>query len=518
MFFLLHYHLMARQTCIASPIAKSKQSLSLQLGARMYLNGYLENSPVEKTTMLMTSSFNRLIESIYDSQSRPYVRACIIVVKPTGILNFYLHSNGVEVGCHDLSVNNIEYYEEKDIAHIIDDHLVLQSEQITHEDDQRFPMQKAKLFHYDETSDEKWFFVPLAFSKGWVRGRFFNMLCSEFTKRWSHSLATHHGILFADSDMFAAASRALDIDSLVLDVCNEITNPQVSLSEYDRVDYCRLFDQIAAQTYESKPSKGSVAFLSQDCCTEDKQTILFLDALSMNRSKHREIRKLLELVKLRGALLIDPETNLLYGLTLNSINSRGVTINFSDNCWTLIDKATPVFKSNRGHYIHAKSAYSTLIDLSNEAIDWIANPDKIVDIVTEASKQKHGTCLVISDSASAEAERLECCGRCVVISPTDLTMYPEFILPLSCIDGALLVDSSGVCVGIGAIVDGVATVKGSKARGARYNSLLNYVAWKKVTEPNNHYLVVIVSEDGTVDSFATETINIDELSPDNRNG
>lgn len=292
----------------------------------MYLSGYLENSPVEKVAMLMTSSFNTLIESIYDSQSRPYVRVCIIVVNSTGKLSFYLHSNGMEVGCYDLIASKIDNYEETDIVQIIDNHLVLQSEQTTHEEDQRFPMQSAKRFYHDETTDEEWYFAPLAHSKGWIRGRFFNALCGEFTKRWSHSLLAHNEILLADPDMFAAATRAVNIEKLIVDVCNSITNPQISLSEYNRIDYCRLFDQIASQTYESKPSKGSIAFFSQASCIGDDQTLFFLDAISLSCSSPREIRKLLELVKTGGTLLIDPERNVLYGLTLNNNLGRITTI------------------------------------------------------------------------------------------------------------------------------------------------------------------------------------------------
>jgi DisA bacterial checkpoint controller nucleotide-binding len=63
------------------------------------------------------------------------------------------------------------------------------------------------------------------------------------------------------------------------------------------------------------------------------------------------------------------------------------------------------------------------------------------------------------------------------------------------IDGAVLVDPSGFCHGIGVILDGTATSVGDRARGARYNSALKYLAsWQDTPT-----VILIVSEDGMID-------------------
>lgn len=65
---------------------------------------------------------------------------------------------------------------------------------------------------------------------------------------------------------------------------------------------------------------------------------------------------------------------------------------------------------------------------------------------------------------------------------------------LTRIDGAIIVDLSGRCYAIGAILDGSAVpAKQDSARGSRYNSALRYVSSRKRT------LAIVTSEDGGVE-------------------
>jgi len=67
------------------------------------------------------------------------------------------------------------------------------------------------------------------------------------------------------------------------------------------------------------------------------------------------------------------------------------------------------------------------------------------------------------------------------------------LLMLSSIDGAVLVDSEGICHAAGAILDGEAVRgKGTRSRGARYNSAIRYIHEK------SECLAVVISEDGTI--------------------
>ena len=119
-----------------------------------------------------------------------------------------------------------------------------------------------------------------------------------------------------------------------------------------------------------------------------------------------------------------------------------------------------------------------------------AKVERLWDVVLEASRQKHGTLLVITTEALAEADRLKL--QCTLIEPIPLT--PLITRLVTSIDGAVLLDPEGYCYSIGVILDGRASGRGDSTRGARYNSALRYV--ESSTHP---CLAVVVSEDGMVD-------------------
>ncbi|HEX8656866.1 MAG TPA: diadenylate cyclase [Hymenobacter sp.] len=116
--------------------------------------------------------------------------------------------------------------------------------------------------------------------------------------------------------------------------------------------------------------------------------------------------------------------------------------------------------------------------------------ERLWEVVLEASRQKHGTLLVITTEALAEADRLKL--QCTLIEPVPLT--PLITRLVTSIDGAVLLDPEGYCYSIGVILDGRASGRGDSTRGARYNSALRYV------ESSDYpCLAVVVSEDGLVD-------------------
>ena len=119
------------------------------------------------------------------------------------------------------------------------------------------------------------------------------------------------------------------------------------------------------------------------------------------------------------------------------------------------------------------------------------NVDQVWQFVTGALGQRHGTMVVVSDGAREEALRLA--SQATPIQPTTLGDY-EMIRKITAIDGAVLLDPSGVCHAIGVILDGLACATGTPARGARFNSAVRYV------DSTKHATVaVVISEDGGVD-------------------
>ena len=116
--------------------------------------------------------------------------------------------------------------------------------------------------------------------------------------------------------------------------------------------------------------------------------------------------------------------------------------------------------------------------------------ERLWEVVLEASRQKHGTLLVITTEALAEADRLKL--QCTLIEPVPLT--PLITRLVTSIDGAVLLDPEGYCYSIGVILDGRASGRGDGTRGARYNSALRYV------ESSDYpCIAIVVSEDGMVD-------------------
>ena len=115
-------------------------------------------------------------------------------------------------------------------------------------------------------------------------------------------------------------------------------------------------------------------------------------------------------------------------------------------------------------------------------------------IARAAMEQTHGTMIVVSARAEEEAKRLK--KQSLTIEPVALTA--EVVRRLSKIDGALLVDTKGVCHALGVILDGMATEHGDASRGARYNSAIRYIA-----TVNSPTMCLVVSEDGYVNMLPT---------------
>lgn len=119
-----------------------------------------------------------------------------------------------------------------------------------------------------------------------------------------------------------------------------------------------------------------------------------------------------------------------------------------------------------------------------------ADIGRLWGLVSAAAQQRHGTMVVVSSGAEAEALRLSRQG--ISIEPTSLT--PGLMQRVTAIDGAVLIDPHDVCHAIGTILDGRAAEGGDPSRGARFNSAVRYVH-----SCDRPYLAIVVSEDGMID-------------------
>jgi len=127
--------------------------------------------------------------------------------------------------------------------------------------------------------------------------------------------------------------------------------------------------------------------------------------------------------------------------------------------------------------------------VSRVFVDESADSERLWQLALAAADQAHGTMLVISEGAADEAARLS--AQATLIEPALLS--PELLRQATGIDGAVLCDPDGTCHALGVILDGTATAEGDRARGARYNSALRYLASAKPAT-----MIVLVSEDGMI--------------------
>ena len=119
-------------------------------------------------------------------------------------------------------------------------------------------------------------------------------------------------------------------------------------------------------------------------------------------------------------------------------------------------------------------------------------------IVAEADRD------IEPETVIREKERLCIARSAIAVQKTNLYEKPHLIHYLTSIDGALMIDTDCCCPCIGAILDGDAVTIGSPARGARYNSTVNYISRRR--QLGQSFTGIVVSEDGTVDAVTDQRI------------
>ncbi|MCZ4222108.1 DNA integrity scanning protein DisA nucleotide-binding domain protein [Pedobacter rhodius] len=213
----------------------------------------------------------------------------------------------------------------------------------------------------------------------------------------------------------------------------------------------------------------------------------------------RKVRKFLELADHKNLLISD--SVFIYGLgkltgKYNYHEESLFVIHFTKHFhWEVLhhDKIMlsvafrmPSFYSEQ---INKERFYSTLSRVFKTIQRGKLN--KLWGITVEATKQKHGTILVISDAAKEESSRLV--DQSFKIKPVVLTK--NMVHQVTSIDGAVLLDTDCFCHGIGVILDGIASSYGDSSRGARFNSAVRYYEFM---EKKAGIVVVVISEDGMI--------------------
>lgn len=251
---------------------------------------------------------------------------------------------------------------------------------------------------------------------------------------------------------------------------------------------------IASLHYERQAGSGSIILARSDHSAIHRE-VTFQTPTDM--TKTRAARKLLELASDELSLHSDSEQ--LYGLATIGAHDPAdedlFTVSILDHHhWELAHAGRPLMRVKYGQPNLPKPPFdaarlrSDLKRLFTGNAD--ENVDRIISLVQQAERERHGTMLVITAAAEKEAHRLR--NQATPIVPCTLT--PVLLKHLTPIDGAVLISPDGKCYAAGVILDGMATDEGDPSRGARFNSALRYVRSTK-----DVCLAIVISEDRGID-------------------
>lgn len=258
-------------------------------------------------------------------------------------------------------------------------------------------------------------------------------------------------------------------------------------------------DSVSAQPYEGRAGVGSLVLAPRGHESVEVD-IAFEQQVSVRST--RALRKVLEMSDPDLHLLTDGRDVYGMGRLADSYASAGeecfgVTV-VGRGSWELAHNGTPLLRVNNGSArlprepISKERFVDTVIRSFQDAD--ATSADLLWSLAGACADQTHGTMLVVHPSAADEGARL---------LPQALTIEPRLLegsalRAVTSIDGAVLVSPDGLCHAVGVILDGLATGTGAASRGARYNSAVRYLAGG-----GKGSLVIIVSEDGTIDLLPT---------------
>ena len=283
-----------------------------------------------------------------------------------------------------------------------------------------------------------------------------------------------------------------------------------------------LIQTLSALTYEGDYINCSILIPRYDHGTERRTKknggldVALKEPVPFAVSHLRQVRKLVEMSDKDVALVVNRQGKICglssskpaaYECYLRMWGHLSWTITYNEN------KKLSYY--NAGYHIHTRYSHDVEITRSLGNIGEMLTKEqsaRIEAVIRAASTQSHGTILIIGVKEDAENETKRLCDArsATGISTINLSEKMHLIRYLTSIDGALIMDIDCRCGCIGAILDGDFTTKGNPARGARFNSTVRYV--KRRSELGQHFVGIVLSEDGTIDAVSEDRIERINLS------
>ena len=285
-----------------------------------------------------------------------------------------------------------------------------------------------------------------------------------------------------------------------------------------------LLIQLSAQRYEGSPAIGRIYFVSNNKKNEiikNKMEFLTLEYLGEEQrlwdaKNIRGLRKLLQLSTEDTCLVSIKESGnnkpVISGLASIQILEQMEDLVCLDITgylqWSIVKQKKTWIRYKNGVYEigdEDKCHYIRKLDSLN-----LQNKENIIKIIDCLKNEKHGTSVVFLPKELAWKEAKRLCGFNSGIflgyENEGINLYEYLknynMKGLSAIDGAIIADMDGMCYAIGVILDGEIEKEGKVSRGARYNSVTNYVYIKyKKSKAEIPIFGVVISEDKTVDIY-----------------
>lgn len=238
------------------------------------------------------------------------------------------------------------------------------------------------------------------------------------------------------------------------------------------------------------------------------------DLIRFNTKSMRPVRKLMEVSGADAGLWVKLPERVIEGSVMRGSaaeQTAGLCVVFEGALvWSIHKAGENILTYREGNYVIPAmqpdvDKYADLGKMVSFGRDFEIpdKMDKLQQIVRRvASVCRHGTSIVIMEKRGIVTEidnRLSRYRRGFKVEPFSLAEAQEEVLQgITAIDGAVFADLNGDCYAIGVIVDGQMVVEGDYGRGARYNSIKNYITGYKVSHPKHVCLAVVMSEDGMI--------------------
>lgn len=261
-----------------------------------------------------------------------------------------------------------------------------------------------------------------------------------------------------------------------------------------------IFILLSSLYYEGNPAQAKIVLVSP--FLKYNNVLKLVNPILLCNKNVRTIRKLLELSCKGYVLALNNNWEIVEITKQEYIKDIPyLSIEFLGHMhWQLCMSEKTIFRYQNGSYYisngyKSKRYYQQMLSSFFNKLDY-RKTDVLSTVIELAAMQKHGTSILVTDEAEDETKRLCLLNRGIEIEELDLSKNVDIIMALTAIDGSILLDFDCKCYGAGLILDGEAICVGDPARGARYNSVINYIEIKK--KMGKKYMAFIISEDGMI--------------------